>query len=181
MGGKPWDGHTVVPEHPCIYFTALLVVQQGPMGSVGNVPAELELAMSIHIGVVGEPRGCGFISQPGASKAKPYRTFDVPKPIAAEANALLEELGFPQREPEVTWKENLTGDSWTSMNLYVEACDARGQTSSRTIHHQLIEPARYEGNDARALDKFLSALLSMAGATDTPFWHRVARTRNQPG
>ena len=151
------------------------------MGSVGNVPAELELAMSIHIGVVGQPRGCGFISQPKATEGKPYRTFNVPRPIAAEATALLETLQFPEREPEVSWKDNLTGDAWTSLTLYVEACDATGQTENRTIHHQLIEPARYEGKDARALEKFLAMLVSMAGATDTPFWHRVSRTRNQPG
>lgn len=167
--------------HPRIYFTALLVVQQGPMGSVGNVPAELELAMSIHIGVVGQPRGCGFISQPKATKGAPYRTFNVSRQAAEEANQLLTNLGFPEREPEVGWKDNLTGDAWTSLTLYVESCDARGETSHRTIHHQLIEPARYEGKDARPLEKFLATLVGMAGATDTPFWHRVARTRNQPG
>lgn len=151
------------------------------MGSVGNVPAELELALSLHIGVVGQPRGCGFISQPHATKGKPYRTFNVSRAVAAEADALLTELEYPEREPQVSWKDNLTGDAWTSLMLYVESCDATGQTSHRTIHHQLIDPARYEGPDARALEKFLASLLGMAEATDTPFWHRVARTRNQPG
>lgn len=169
----------MVSIHPRIYFTALLVVQQGPMGSVGNVPAELELALSIHIGVVGQPRGCGFISQPQA--AKPYRTFNVSEQLAEQANTLLDELRFPDREPRVSWKENLTGDAWTSLTLYVESCDATGHTTHRTINHQLIEPARYEGEDARALERFIGTLLTMASAKDTPVWHKVARTRNQPG
>jgi hypothetical protein len=163
-----------------IYFTALLVVQQGPMGSVGNVPAELELAMSIHIGVVGTVRGCGFITQPHAPK--PYRTFNVQKQLADQANELLTQLGFPEREPQVSWKEQLTGDAWTSLTLFVESCDATGHTTQGTIHHQLIEPARYEGDDARPLEKFLATILAMAGATDTPIYHKVARTRPpQPG
>ncbi|HHH28319.1 MAG TPA: hypothetical protein ENK57_08245 [Polyangiaceae bacterium] len=161
-----------------LYYTTLLVVQQGPVGSMGQAALQLELCISAHIGVVGSPGGCGFISQPRAED--PYRTFGISPDQAARAASLLKALGIPEREPEVSWNENMTGDAWTSITLFVECCDMTGKTSGRTVHHQLIEPSRYQGPDSDRYESLLACLLEMANARDSAAWHKVQRASMRP-
>lgn len=161
-----------------LYYTALLVVQQGPVGSMGQAALQLELCISAHIGVVGSPEGCGFISQPRAGD--PYRTFSITPEQAARAASLLGALKIPEREPELSWNENMTGDAWTSITLFVESCDMAGKTSGRTVHHQLIEPSRYQGQDADRYEELLACLLEMADARDSAAWHKVQRASMRP-
>ncbi len=161
-----------------LYYTALLVVQQGPVGSVGNVSLELELVLSLHIGVVGSPGGCGFVDTPNSKE--PYRTFSVSPDSAARIAATLEGLELPEREPRLHWRENLTGDAWTSITLFVEACNMAGKTTNRTVHHQLIEPSRYQGDDAARYEQLLALLLECANARDVAIWHKVQRASMRP-
>ena len=96
------------------------------------------------------------------------------------ADALLHSLQFPQRVPDLSWKDNLTGDAWTAITLHVESCDATGQTSGRSVHHTLVEPARYQGADAANFQALLACLLEMANARDTAFWQVVSGRRSTP-
>ncbi|MEZ4442013.1 MAG: hypothetical protein R3B72_23170 [Polyangiaceae bacterium] len=180
-GGKPQEpcgANRVSNVNEPLYFTALLVVQQGPVGSMGQAALELELALSVHIGVVGSPGGCGFISRPRGTD--PYHTFNIDPKQAARAAELIEALELPEREPELAWNDNLTGDAWTSITLFVEGCDMKGRTAGRTIHHQIIEPARYQGADAERYEQLLACLLEMAEARDSPAWHMVQRGSMRP-
>jgi len=161
-----------------LYYTALLIVQQGPVGSIGSAALELELALSLHIGVVGSPGGCGFLSQP--KQKTPYRTFSVTPEHASLVAHLFQELQLPEREPRLSWRDNLTGDAWTSVTLFVEACNMAGKTTNLTVHHQLIEPSRYQGEDAVGYEKLLAAILETAGATESAMWHKVQRASMRP-
>jgi hypothetical protein len=170
-----WPRITV---HEPLYYTALLVVQQGPVGSMGQAALQLELAISLHISVLGSPGGCGFISQPRS--ATPYRTFNIEPALADRAATLVGALDLPDKEPELSWNENLTGDAWTSITLFIEGCDMKGRTAGRTMHHQLIEPARYQGKDAGGYEQLLACLLEIAEARDSAAWHKVQRASMRP-
>ena len=161
-----------------LYYTALLVVQQGPVGSAGSAALELELVLSVHIGVLGSPAGSGFVSEPRGRV--PYRTFQITPDHAARVARLFEALQLPEREPVLSWRENLTGDAWTSITLFVEQCNLAGKTTDRTVHHQLIEPSRYQGDDAVGYEQLLAALLETGDARESPIWHKVQRASMRP-
>jgi hypothetical protein len=160
-----------------LYYTAMLIVQQGPVGSVGSASLELELVLSMHIGVMGSPGGCGWVS---ARKPERYDTFQITPEDASRVSRLLEALELPDREPELSWRENLTGDAWTSITLFVEACNMAGKTLTRTVSHQLIEPSRYQGRDAGGYEQLIASLLEIADAKDGPIWHKVQRASMRP-
>jgi hypothetical protein len=145
---------------------------------MGSAALELELVLSVHIGVLGSPGGSGFVNRPMGNE--PYKTFTISPEAAARVANLFGALELPEREPELSWRENLTGDAWTSITFFVEACNMSGKSDARTVHHQLIEPNRYQGRDAGGYEQLLAALLEIAGAMDSAIWHKVSRASMRP-